>query len=245
LRPPSAMFPSPTRPRVRFDATLASVVLEARFRARLEVDPTSRAMETPRLSFAALQHSQIQEPLFSLLVREASGALCSASRKTRPQGLATLSAARAPEFPEAFFSFRRSWASPFRAFLLPGDRPGLSTGPSAPALSPETSSALGRRFDGLIPPRKPYPFAQPDRLNPVGALALLGFRASQVFLPLSGSDGRLSRRMSLPVLASVTPRGTRSPHPQGVSRGRLGISPYGTPACLAFRPTALAVSSKP
>jgi hypothetical protein len=202
-------------------------------------------METPRLSFAALQHSQIQEPLFSLLLRRASEALCSASRKTRPQGLATLSAARAPEFPEAFFSFRRSWASPFRAFLLPGDRPGLSTGPSAPALSPETSSALGRRFDGLIPPRKPHPFAQPDRLNPVGALALLGFRASQALHPLSGSDGRLSRRMSLPVLGSVIPHETRSPHPQGVSRDWPGIFPHGMPACLAFPPTALAVSSKP
>jgi hypothetical protein len=46
---------------------------------------------------------------------------------------------------------------------------------SALALSLKTFSALNRRFDGFLPPNQPYPSLLPDGLDPVGALALLGF----------------------------------------------------------------------
>lgn len=108
--------------------------------------------------------------------------------------------------------------------------------PSALALSSKTFSALNRRFDGLIPRWKPYPSLPPDGLDPVGALALLGFWTSQALSPSVRSQGRLSPEISLSVLVPLVPRGTGPPNSQGFPNQRPGILLYRTPACLAFLP---------
>ena len=95
----------------------------------------------PRVHFAALQHIKNRRPFsqhlrFSPRVPEA----CPAPGKSRSQGLATLSARLAISCPvKASFSLRRSWASPFRAFLLSGGRRKVPLPLSAPALCCETS----------------------------------------------------------------------------------------------------------
>jgi hypothetical protein len=58
---------------------------------------------------------------------------------------------------EAFFSPQRSWASPFRAFLRPGDPRPVSRSPLRPRAFPQNPSALYRRLGGLLPPGQPYP----------------------------------------------------------------------------------------
>jgi len=74
---------------------------------------------------------------------------------------------------EASFSPQRSWASLFRAFLLPGDRESLSGPPSVLALPDKTITTLPRRFNGLLPPRKPCPFLLPKCLARVGTFCSL------------------------------------------------------------------------
>jgi len=200
------------------------------------VDPKPRPT-APRLSFPALQHSQIQEPFFSPLSRRPRN-VALLPRKSHPQGLATLSVVSAPEPLEASSSPRHSWAPPFKAFLLHGDPENLSIPRSAPALSLKTFSASSRRSDGLLPPWKPYPSSLPDGLDPAGALALLGFTTSQALPPSTAPHQHLSGRVAFPVLASLVPHETGSPHPQGLPSQWPGFFPYGTPACLAFLPSS-------
>jgi len=158
-----------------------------------------------------------------------------------------------PEVPPSGFGYPLGGVSPSNPWepLSAPDTPGLhptercsSTAIekafppslSALALSPETSSASGRRSDGLVPPWKPYPFSLPDGLDPAGALALLGFRASQALSPLTGPEKHLSPRATFAALALLAPRGAGSPRPQGVASKRPGIFRHRMPACLAFGP---------
>jgi hypothetical protein len=79
----------------------------------------------------------------------------------------------APRSVEASFSSRRPWASPFRAFILPGDREeGFPSSPSAPALSRQTFPAWRWSSGGLIPPRKPCPLLLPWMFTPGRGLVL-------------------------------------------------------------------------
>lgn len=80
-----------------------------------------------------------------------------------------------PRSLKASFSLQRSWAFPFRAFLPPGDRNGVSSAPSALALSHETFGASCRRFSGFLPPGEPCPWLRPGFLGQVGAACSLGF----------------------------------------------------------------------
>jgi hypothetical protein len=107
---------------------------------------------------------------------------------------------------------------------------------SVPALLSKTSSALNRRFNGFLSPWKPCPSSLPDGLDPVGTLALLGFLTSQALSSLPGSNRSLSHRITLSAFASLISCEMGSHDPQGVPRKRLGVLPYGMPACLAFLP---------
>jgi len=133
------------------------------------------------------------------------------------------------------FSPQRSWASPFRAFLLPGDRRTLASSPSAPALSEKA-----RRPSRGAPAASSHPKSRAPchtgYLARVGTAALLGF------LGLSGSpsDGPRKRPSPSPpdprVLTGPQPYDKKPDGPQGVPGRQLGCSPhYGAPACLAFR----------
>jgi hypothetical protein len=58
---------------------------------------------------------------------------------------------------EVSFNSQRSWASPFRAFLRPGDREAISRSPLRPRALLQNLSALYRRLGGLLPPGQPHP----------------------------------------------------------------------------------------
>jgi hypothetical protein len=92
----------------------------------------------------------------------------------------------------ACFSLQRSWASPFRAFLLPDDRPRVTPRLSAPALFRETLSALHRRFSGFIPSEKPSPYMPPGGLVRARGNCSLGLS------DLSGSPAANPFRRSSP-----------------------------------------------
>jgi hypothetical protein len=101
-----------------------------------------------------------------------------------PDGVST------PRPVDASFSLRRSWASPFRAFLLPSDREkGFPSSPSAPALSRQTYPAWQWSLGGLIPPRKPCPLLLPWMFTPGRGLML-----SWAFRPFGLSRPKNPRR---------------------------------------------------
>lgn len=203
----------------------------------------SRPRKAPRRSFATLQHIQVPRPFFARL-----------RLKSRPVGLAqpTGSPALRVWLPsrrcqlalplEASFSPQRSWALPFRAFLLPDGRSGVSPRPAAPALSRETLTASRRRSSGFLPPGKPYPLSLPEGLIRVGALALLGLR------PLGSSLRRTNRKAS-PLSAPLSsfdfpgPYGLGKRGPQGLFSPRLGVSlRRGRQPAWSFSPSAPATS---
>jgi hypothetical protein len=118
------------------------------------------------------------------------------SSNGRPEGLPSL-----PEVPssgfgyplevfsrlsstEAYSSFRRSWASPFRALLLSAVGSEITFTSYDPALFPKTSSASGRRsIDSSEKPSSMHP----EGLVQGRGIALLGFKG------LSGSLFRSDR----------------------------------------------------
>jgi len=105
-------------------------------------------------------------------------------RKSHPQGLATLSVTSVVPPLEASFSSPRSWAFPFRALLLPRDRKGVSTSPSALALPTKTFPASIRRSDGFLPRGKPVPSFAPGTINSGRGLGSPGpFQPLRLSLP--------------------------------------------------------------
>jgi len=156
------MFPPPVRPRVRFDATLASSSLKARFRTRLRSTQKPRhgntslelrcpsAFANSGALFFTLLAKGVRRALLCIPGRTARRVWLPSRRHTPLNSWKPLSASDALGLhPTELFSSTVVEAT-FRSIL------------SALALCPETSSALGRRFDGLIPPWKPHPFAQPE-----------------------------------------------------------------------------------
>jgi len=105
---------------------------------RPQAPPSARVLGRPKptsvgASLELRRPSAFQDPTALLRTPHgASAARCPAPRKSRPQGLATLSAASAIGALGTSFSPRHSWASPFRALLLHGDRKNLSVIPLRP-----------------------------------------------------------------------------------------------------------------
>jgi hypothetical protein len=141
----------------------------------------------------------------------------------------------APRPVGASFSSRRPWASPFRAFILPGDREeGFPSSPSAPALSRQTFPAWRRSLGGLIPPRKPCPLLLPWMFIPGRGLVLSwAFRPFRLSLPKNPRRGFSPRshpsrsfpRTALRPNGSGTPGVSGSPGP--ASPSEEGAGPYG------------------
>ena len=135
---------------------------------------------------------------------------------------------------EASFSSPRSWASPFRAFLLFGDRKPISELPSAPALSCKTCSALHPRSSGFLPPKKPSPFVLPECLTRVGSSCSLGILASRV------SPSAEPIEELLPLQSPSRPSETNASQPSfpgtsGFFSQRLGsLPPWRAPTRLVF-----------
>jgi len=152
----------------------------------------------------------------------------------RPQGLATLSAMRANDSLEASFSLQRSWASLFRALLLPRGRRILS-GPSLHSCtfvenpcgpSPGASVAYS-------PQKSRSPLLAPQRISlGRGLLALLSFPVSRAFSPSSLEKGHL--HLFLPLSLFIPSRlATRGRGSLRVFRSRrLGVFHHRMPARL-------------
>jgi hypothetical protein len=165
-------------------------------------------------------------PFVASPFEEAFGRLCPASRRFRPQGLATLSAGLQLLDPlGASFNSQRSWAFPFGALLLLGGRWRVSPLPFALALSSKTFPALDRRSGDLIPPRSRVPFCCPEVLRRGGTFCSLGLWG------LSGSPSASARQKaspfppSPPVLRSLRPRDLKDPEPQGFFSKAAWLSP--------------------
>jgi hypothetical protein len=130
----------------------------------------SHPRKVPRRSSRTLRHFRIPRPFFPRPLP-----------KPRPESLASLPGSPAlrvwlpsrrpqPAEPsEASFSPQHPWASPSRAFLLPGDRSRVSPRTLRSCASLQNLSALHRRSSGFLPPEKPCPFSLPERLIRVGA----------------------------------------------------------------------------
>jgi len=117
---------------------------------------------------------------------------------------------------------------------------------SALALFTQTLTAWIRRFSGLIPRWKPYPFSLPDGLDPVGALAPSGLLTSQALPPGLASLRSLSLEYPPLGVASSPLSRRRLVSPSGSFRStRHGFSLYRAPACLAFLPLVLPFFSNP
>jgi len=91
-----------------------------------------------------------------------------------------------------FFSPQRSWASLFRALLLPGDRKTLSSFPFRSCAFWQNPYDLAPALQRVTPTRKAVPLS-PECLARGGTDALLSFQTSQALPPstLGGEHLRL------------------------------------------------------
>jgi len=141
-----------------------------------------RSRQAPRYVPSAPQHLRTRKPPFFAPFRR------------RPTGFTVPAGGPAPRvwLPfqrrsvsrplEASFSPQRSRASPFRAFLRPGDRKPVSRFPLRSRAFPQNPSALCRRLSGFLPPSQPHPLSLPELLARIGARLL-----SWAFRPLGFS----------------------------------------------------------
>jgi len=148
-------------------------------------DRPSHVQKAPCLSSPALQHVRIQEPFFSL----------PRSRKRlsgipfHPEGSHSgfgypLCELEVPRPSEASFSSQRSWASPFRALLLPGDRSDRYR-PDLPLLRFTTKPpGLVPTLQRVTPTEKAAPLNATQMISPGrGLLLSWDFGASQALPP--------------------------------------------------------------
>jgi len=133
------------------------------------------------------------------------------------------------------FNPQRSWASLFRALLLPGDRRILSNPSLRSCASWQNPYDLAPALQRLAPTRKAVP------LLAAQVISSGRDRCSPEFSDLSGSPSvnpwkRASPSFPSPlVLVSPQPYDQELSEPQGLPGRQLGSSPhYGAPACLAF-----------
>jgi len=105
------------------------------------------------------------------------------------------------------FNTRRSWASPFRAFLLSRDPILLSKNRSAPALPYKTRSALYRRSSGFLPREKPCLSALPNGLGRGEAACSLELPVSRALPSLNRPVTSLSHPDPLAPFPILTPHG--------------------------------------
>jgi len=155
-------------------------------------------------------------PVFRFPFRRSARRDATPLRRSHPQGLATLSVASAPRALRAFSSSPRSWASPYEALLLPGDRKNVSI----PSLR---SRASTRNLIGLG--SAPQRFPPAVKAVPLRAAGWIRPGRGPCFLGPSGLPGSPS-----PVCirkASLLPD-----HPRGVSSSHLsrsGVTPPSGP----------------
>jgi hypothetical protein len=123
---------------------------------------------TPRLSFLALQHPRIEAPFFSLQkTSEASETCCRTSRKSHPQGLATLSMAFSSPRPlEASSASHTLGLRPSELFSTSGIEKNVSAFFFRSGSSLPTHFGLAPELQRLsLPPKQPCPLLPPGRFR--------------------------------------------------------------------------------
>lgn len=140
---------------------------------------------------------------------------------------------------------QHSWALPFKAFVLCGDRILLSENPFARALANKTLEASKVSFNDLIPPQKLFPSMLPKVLIRDGAVCFPGLLIFRAFSPLNVKAKRLPSLYPLTLfhqhsLTQVPLRSLRVFHPVAWH------FPRGAPARLTFftylsHPTSLRI----
>jgi len=158
-----------------FDATKASSPQPCRPVKPHDVD-YEQPNQAPRLSFLTLQHLRLKVPFFSLRVSP-KRLRNSAQFPRSPAPRVWLPSLRRQllQTSETSFSSQHSWASPFKAFLLPHDQITLSNDPSAPALPYKTLPDLVPALQRLKPTGKAVPLLLlPRGLIWTGASCSLG-----------------------------------------------------------------------
>jgi hypothetical protein len=112
----------------------------------------------PRLSFTALQRFRTPAPLFSLPFRKASEDRCPDPQKSRPQGLATLSAVSAIRALGSVFQPPTLMGFALQSFpLAPWSTDSFVSAFPLLRFPAKPVTALHRRSSGFVPQRKPYP----------------------------------------------------------------------------------------
>lgn len=192
------------------------------------------------MNYSTLQHSSDESALlFTFSSRKRLEVNCLSFQKFPPQGLATLPRVCFSSFPssqEAYLSFQRSWAYPFKAFLLPTDRSSVSPASFRSCAFPENPTAFSRRFIGLIPVGKPSPNVLPDDLNQGGGSCFLGpHDLSGSLSQFNHQPASFPRSVSLPPVRLPSSRELDSPQAQGFQSNQAQHLPIArTLACLAF-----------
>lgn len=150
--------------------------------------PRSRSTS---LGYRALQHIRIHAPFFRFLT-EASDPSCLSSRRTRSQGLATLTAARCVD-PWGSLSIPNAHGlHPSKLFSDPVIGNRSSRPPFRSRVFVQDLAASYRRPSGFVPPSQPCPFFASRVINPgQGQPAPLGFR------PIGFSLHRAEEKASL------------------------------------------------
>jgi hypothetical protein len=195
--------------------------------------PSSKGTSRKLLCPSAFPDSRA--PFFTSPFEEAFGRLCPASRRFRPQGLATLSTAcKLLDSLEISFNLQRSWTFPFGALLFLSGRLRVSPFPFAPALSSKTF----RPWTGaptICSHSEAVSLATPRFYVGARPSAPLGFGASQALPPLGPGKNRLLSCLPLPFFPLLNLTIEKNRNLRGSSPERLGsLPPKGAPACLAF-----------
>lgn len=156
--------------------------------------------------------------------------------KAHPQGLATLSTSVLVPLPsEASFSSQRSWASPFKALLLQGDRSNRSQSDLPFLRSPTKPPGLVPALQRLTPTSKAVPLFATQRFSPGRGLCSLGILGPpRLSLRKKPPESPLHLQDPLSLfqtkgLSTLNPASLR-----GFGLSRLGVSLVRAPACLTF-----------
>jgi len=133
------------------------------------------------------------------------------------------------------FNPQRSWASLFRALILPDDRKILSDLPLRSCALRQNPYDLAPALQRLIPIRKAAPLFA-TRVFSSGRDRCSPELSDLSGTPSVGPKKRASTSLRSPrVLVDPQPYDKKSSEPQGIPDRQLGCSPhYRAPACLAF-----------
>jgi len=169
--PDDSEFSSSWAPLLHFDAASASCFPRAAHLLASHADHEPLSASTSLCAFGPTAFADPGTPFLAPFRGRPTGFTLPAGGPARRVWL-PFQRCSVPKPSEASFSPQRSRASPFRAFLRPGDRKPVSRFPLRSRAFPQNPSALCRRLSGFVPPCQPCPSLLPECLIRVGARLL-------------------------------------------------------------------------